>query len=248
VVVLAALWCGFAHADPPTVKDLYDIGQLHFDGGQYQLAIEAWKEALSRGPRAILFVKLADAHEELAEYTVAIDYLGQYREQAEEGERASIDERIAELHERVAALEAAPDPVVPDPVVPDPVVPDPAVPDDPVVLPQRSAAPVVVEGVLVGSAVTGIAVGSVFGLRAASARSDAMAVCVEARGGWVCPEDARDALARQRTASTMADVSFAIGGVAAVAATVNGLMLTNRSGRLRLGATLDGAHVSWTIR
>ncbi len=232
------LLTGAAHAQTPTVKDLFENGQLHFDGGQYELAIEAWQAAYDQSARPILLVKMADAWEALGDLTAAIDVLETYRDLADEAEVAPVNARIARLEAQLVKPVPQVDP-------PDPSPADPTPPPDPVVR-SRSKTPVVVEGILIGVAASGLGVGAGYGFRAKAARTQAMTFCVDGKGGLMCTDGADDALARDKSSSLAADAGFLVGGVAAVAATVNGLVLTRRASAIRVTPAPWGVGIQFT--
>jgi len=218
-----------AHAQSPTVKELFENGQLHFDGGQYELAVEAWQAAWEQSQRPILLVKMADAREAQGEVAAAIELLQTYREQAEEVEIEPLDERISSLE---AQLVDTPEPQPADPE-PEPVpAPTPA----PMPAPTPSKAPVIVEGILIGITAGGLGIGTGYGMRARAARTEAMTFCVDGPRGLVCDGAATDALSRDKASSITADIGFVIGGVAGAAATVNGVFLSQRTS-VRLSPT-----------
>ncbi len=211
---MATLWFSApALAQDPSVKDLYNNGQVHYDSGQYDLAIEAWAEAHRRSGRPILLMKMADACEAGGKHAQAVELLEKYRDEADESEVEGIDQRIEQLRALVSAPPVEPDPDPPpdpNPVV-DPVVAD--LPDPPAEASSEGPLP----SVLLGAGVLGLGTGVGFGLRAQAARAEAKGFCVGPDDDLMCSDEAQPALKRDRSSSTVADVGFIVGGAASVA-------------------------------
>ena len=242
-VALALLFAaGPALAEEPTLKELFENGQIHYDSGQYDLALEAWEEAFRQSNRTILLIKMADAYEAMGDLDQAIELLETYRESAEDAELASITARVENLKARRATVTAPREPEPRPEPAPDPITPEPE--PEPVV----DRRPLALDLSLGGLTVGGLALGTGAGFAALAARNKAMENCAEAGGSVVCTGGASDALARDRSTSLLSDVGFAIGGVAGVAWTVSAIAIKPKSSEVAWMPTPNGAVISWTPR
>lgn len=203
-------------SDPAEIErrgvELYENGAMLYDEGRYEDAIVAWTEGYRLTQRSGFLFNVANAQERLGDYQGAIDTLGRYRALAKTEERETLDRRIRNLEQRLAAAPApAPDGVqpVPAPGASDPLVRDPP----PGRAPDRRRW---VGGALVGGGAVGVGLGAAFALQSRAAGADVRALCVEgADGTTLCPATASDRLAANRRGAALADVGFALGAVLA---------------------------------
>lgn len=110
-------------------RELYELGASLYDGGRYELAIEAFREAHSLSGYPDLLFNIANAQERLGDLPGAIASLEAFRPDAPPEDWASIDGRIATLRNRVATAEAAAAAAaVPPPAAPEPTPLPPPLP------------------------------------------------------------------------------------------------------------------------
>lgn len=200
---------------------LFDNGAMLYEEGRYEDATAAWERAYALSPRPLLMFNIANAQERAGELDKAHDALNRYRAFAPAEERAVLDRRIRNLENRIAEEERQKVvPVVTQPVVtetprPPPPVSPPAPPPDPP--PERwklGLAPITLYSVGTASAVFG----TVFALRAKSARTEAQALCTTGDAVY-CPETARPVLKQDRVSSWLADGGFGLAIGCALAGT-----------------------------
>lgn len=216
-------------ADPTTPeaveargRELFENGAILYDEGRYEDAILAWQEGYRLTQRSGFLFNIANAQERIGDYEAAIDTLGRYRALAKAEERETLDRRIRNLEERLAAT-PAPRPVpAPVPVqLPDPV-PRPEPKGGP---PGRAVAGVS----LLGVGAVSLVAGGVFGLQSKAAGRDATALCGDGAAGLLCPQEAEPLLARNRRSALFADIGFSVGAVSAASGALL-LALPRRSG------------------
>lgn len=205
-------------------KELYENGAVLYDEGRYEDAIVAWQEAHRLSGRPALLFNIANAQERLGRWKDAYDTLNLYRAYAPAEEREALNRRIINLEGRIKEMEAqAAQPAAPTQPPPDTSV-TPSTPP-PTATPDKDPFPVAAVA-LYGLGAASLVTGTVFGLQARGARSDAASQCVDTgatddAGAPVvyCDAAAADPLARDRTASLVADICFAVGGLSLVGGT-----------------------------
>ena len=200
--------------DDERAKALYDEGTRLYEAGQYEEAVEVFQIAYGLSERPLLLFNLAHALERLGRWEEARDALQQYRAVAPESDWETLDSRIRELDERIAARPTAAES---ETVA---VVEEPG----------RSGPPVGAY-VLFGTGAAGIGAGAIFTAQALSARSDWQEACAD---GAACPAQAAEAWQRDNRASLVADIAWGIGAVGVVGGVV--LSLGSGSADLTLAA------------
>jgi len=215
-------------ADPNVerAKELYYQSLEYYQQARYDEAVEALREAYELAARPNLLYNVASPLERLGRWEEALDALKRYRPDAEPEELDAIDRRIANLELKVAqeradreALEAAK--------------------NQPPPVPERKGPPAAAWALL-GTGAVGIGSGTVFTIRALSARSQWTGQCTDG-DPRLCPAGAADAVRRDGSSSIIADISWVVG----VGATGAGLAIA-------LGGKKDpqpeGAGVSLAVR
>lgn len=221
-------------------RELYLRGDRSYAEGDYEGAIQAFRESYRLSGRPLLLYNLANAYERLGRYEEALSSLRAYAPHAGVEEESLIRRRIESLEQRAdeqrdadrrggesgdggetgvshangtgtGATTTAPPP-------PTPTRPPPS--DD-----GAAISPAV--WLLLGGSVA-VGAGVVFAALASAARDDAGAHCRDTASTRVCDVAAEDALARDRTYSILADVSFVL-GVGAAAAGIAWLVLDDSS-------------------
>jgi len=163
---------------------------------RYEEAVEALREAYELAPRAALLYNMATPLERLGRWNEALDALKGYRPSAKPEELDAIDRRITNLEMKVAQQRADREAVE-------------AAKNQPAVEPSRKGPPAGA-WVLLGTGAVGLGSGTVFTLRALSARSDWTGQCTDG-DARLCPASATDAVSRDRSSSLIADVSWVVG-------------------------------------
>jgi len=232
-------------------KELYQNGALLYEEGRYEDAIVAWQESYRLSGRAELLFNIANAQERLGHYQDALDTLSRYRAYAAADEREALDRRIRNLERRLEeqgttpATTTTPTTQPPTTTAPPPATttaPPPTTTTPPP--PEKSASKVrVLPIALYAVGAAGLGTGAVFGLQARGAREDALGLCVDTDAGLLCPDDAADALSKDRRSSLMADIGLGVGGAAIIGGTLSLLL-----GGSSVGADLGPGHAILTIR
>jgi tetratricopeptide (TPR) repeat protein len=191
-------------AEPPDAetdqeaREIYRQGDRLYAQGKYEHALEAFARSYRMSGRPRILVAMANAYERLGRYHTAARALERYAPDAPPEEEADVRERIRVLEERAAQQQAERER-------------------------RLAGAASQAEGsqqrrtgwLLVGSGSAVMGAGLIFGLIAIDANSDAGTLCREARdGATLCRPEAARYFERNRTFSTLADVSFGLGAVA----------------------------------
>ena len=197
-------------------RELYQNGAILYEEGRYDDAIAAWQEAYRLSEKPELLFNIANAQERSGHYEDALDTLSRYRAYAAADEREALDRRIRNLERRAeeaaaAAPTTAAPTTTPPPTAPPPVTPTPQPQPQP--LPSASGPRILPVSLLTVGAV-GLGAGALFGVQARAARVEASGLCVTGAAGTLCGSEAADALARDRSRSLLADVSFGVGAAA----------------------------------
>jgi tetratricopeptide (TPR) repeat protein len=201
--------------DPPTDPaeleargiELYENGATLYDEGRYEDAILAWQEGYRISQRPGFLYNIANAQERLGDYRAALDTLGRYRALARTDERETLDRRIRNLEERLAAQPA---PVPQSGSAPPEGPSRTRQPGGPAVRP-------IVAGSLVGVGAVGLVAGGVLGAQSRAAGAQASEVCREGQGGLLCPASAAPSLAANQRKALAADLGFGLGTAAGAA-------------------------------
>jgi len=186
---------------------LFDNGAMLFEEGRYEDAIAAWERAYALSPRPLLMFNIANAQERVGDLYEAHDALNRYRAFAPAEERTVLDRRIHNLEIRIAEEERRRAAPVAQPVItvqPPPPPPERA-PEPPRARWTLGVVPITLYSVGAVSAVFG----TVFALRAKSARTEAEALCTTGDAVY-CPETARSVLKQDRVSSWLADGGFGL--------------------------------------
>jgi iron complex outermembrane receptor protein len=211
VIVLCALAFGQepAAADDARARELYQNGAVLYEEGRYEDAIAAWEEAYRLSGRAALLYNMANAYERAGRWKEAMDSLQRYRAYASADERETLDRRIRNIDRRLEEQRSAS---------------SSSTTTQPTTQARRGEGSPWLGPVPIALGATGVVafgVGTVLGLRAEAARSEAAGVCV----GTVCPDSAATSLASDRGNALGADISFGV-GVAAIGIGITYVLLT----------------------
>jgi tetratricopeptide (TPR) repeat protein len=196
---------------------LYLDGDARYAEGDYEGARQRFEEAYRLSGRPALLFNIANALERMGRYEEALFHLRRYAASAPAELRERIDKRIAYLEERIARGEPAPgagsasaqQAAASDGLNPQADAGPSPTPEPP---PVDHTLRTVGYG-LAGVGVAGLVVGTVFALNFDSAKKDASGQCTSSEGSTLCPEAARDALARQDDRSLWADVTLGAGAL-----------------------------------
>ncbi len=209
-------------------RELYENGVDLYDEGRYDDAVAAWEESYRLSNKALLLYNIANAEERAGRYADAMDHLNRYRAFATADEREILDRRITNLERRIAETGGGPTTPVTATVAPTPTAPpstSPAASTTTTRAPKPDrAGPPLATWVLGGVGIGGLAVGTVFGLEAVGARSEAEGLCLSQGEETLCPDGASTAIRKDRTDSLVADISFGVGAASAVSAVVFALL------------------------
>jgi len=183
-------------SDLDRAKELSKKSTQLYAEARYEEAVDALREAYSLVPNAVLLYNIATPLERLGRWDEALEALKGYRPSAKPAELDAVDRRIANLELKVAQERADQEAV-----------------ENAKNAPPPSAArkgPPAGAWVLLGTGVAGLGSGTVFTLRALSARTEWTGQCTEG-DVRICPQGADAAVQRDRTSSIIADVSWVVG-------------------------------------
>ncbi len=250
VAMTCASLTSTAFAQSASPKELYDNGQLHYESGQFDLAIEAWTEAHRMSGRPILLIKLADAHEALGNQYEAIEFLESYIQSADPSEIEPVSARIERLRSQIMQAQPGPDSTdtADDPAPETPPSGTDGSSDPAPSTPDQTGNRLVHHLTLGTVSVTGLGVGTGFGLAALSHRRTALESCVTASNGALCTNGASESLQQDKSASTVADIGFIVGGGALLTWTIAELLHKKGPVNTQVSITHQGAALRWTIR
>ena len=201
-------------------EELYRNGERLYQEGSYESAILAFQESFDLSKEPQLLYNIGNAYERLGDFANSRRYLDQYRAFAPEKEREALSRRIQALDqrqrdkekkEREAAAAATSESPPAQPTQPQgatPAEPDKPAKKDPVFGP---AAIALTAGVAVG---LGLGIG--FGVKANSEKNEALGGCMDTGGSLYCSEASQAWLDKRKTSALVADVGFAVAGVAAI--------------------------------
>ncbi len=236
-LLLGSPLLGPAFADETTdarAKELYENGAELYDEGRYDDAVAAWEEAYRLSGRALLLYNIANAQERAGHYVEALEQLNRYRAFATADERDILDRRIRNLEKRIDESGGTPAPTTATPVSTTPTTTAPTT-TAPVTTaavttstaveekPERKGPPLPTY-ILGGVGVLGLASGAIFGLQATTARTEAEGFCQKTDEQKICPIEAQDAIARDKTDALIADISLGVGGAGIISAVIFALL------------------------
>lgn len=95
--------------DPDSVKQaraLFSQGVEHYDDGDYQLALDSFKEAYRLRPHPVVLVNIANCYDRLGRLSEAAYYFEKYLEKAESGasQRKEVEEALEQLYRKMGEL------------------------------------------------------------------------------------------------------------------------------------------------
>lgn len=195
-------------------RELYQNGRTLYEEGEYESAIMAFKQGYDLSKLPAFLYNIANAYERLGDFEQAIAYLNQYRALASADERETLERRIRAMEKRLAETPApAPEPES-APAAQGPATASGPAPTTSGPTPGTSSASASARGgvVLLGASGGLLATGAIFGVRASSAREEALGMCVEQGGGLLCPGTAATALRRETVSAVVADSALVLGG------------------------------------
>jgi len=202
-------------------EELFRNGERLYTEGSYESAILAFQESYELSKEPSLLYNIGNSYERLGDFANARRYLDQYRAFASEKEREPLGRRIQALDqrqrekeekERQAAAAAQNEPKD----EPQPVTPATSEPQkDSKPKKDRLFGPGAI--VLTAGVAVGLGLGVGFGVKASGEKKQALDGCQSgAEGPLFCSADSKDALARRKTSALIADIGFAVAGVAAI--------------------------------
>lgn len=235
-------------ARPPTpeedarARELFQLGDRLYQHGQYDAAIDAFREAWRLSHRPLMLFNLANAQERAGYLAEAVASLEGYVDHAPEDERIAVANRIAALRERLRDEAHPPEPVqVPvAPEDPPPEDPRPVAPPPTPLSPGPDLVPAAVTLALGGAfLVTGVA----FAAAALDARAQVDASCARTPDDrHLCPAEVEPRIADDALFSGLADGAF---GLAVVGAALGVYLLADAlsggSGESEASVAVGGA-------
>lgn len=221
-------------------RELYLRGDRLYAEGSYEEAIVALKEAYQLSHRPGLLYNIANALERLGRYEEALSYLNQYAPSAPEHQRHIVLKRIRSLELRAEEQRQEERGVAPP-------ARRSAEAESAASTPAKTDTTPLLGYAIGGAGLVAIGIGTVLGVSASSARSDAEKQCVDNGSDVLCPVSVRDDLSSADGRALGADIAWGL-GLAAVGVGVY-LVLdaggeSGASTALRSTATLGGAGVS----
>lgn len=244
-------------ANMKRAEELFRNGERLYTEGSYEPAILAFQESYELSKEPSLLYNIGNSYERLGDFANARRYLDQYRAFASEKEREPLARRIQALdqrqrekedRERKAAAEAQKEPAKePEPAVTPPSEPKPE--DKP--KKDRFYGPGAIA--LTVGVVAGLGLGVGFGVKASGEKKQALDGCASSGGSLFCSDASNDALGKRKTSALIADIGFAVAGVAAIGL-ITVLVLKARKGKSEQRAQLTptfgprGAGASFSLR
>lgn len=224
-------------------RQLFDNGKRLYLEGSYDPAIAAFNQAYALSGDPLLLYNIAQAYDRADRFDEAIEYFEYYRAFAPPDESEALGEKVDSLRRRKlkAAADAAEDDTEPTPTAPPPDATTPE-PSDPAPTPvddepdkPRVFGPAAIALTIVS--VAGLATGAGLGVTSRRRSDDADGKCNDSP--VLCPPEAESDLDASRNLGIGADVSFAIGAAAGVAAIV--IIAVNASKRRKSSGTAGDA-------
>jgi len=239
-------------------RRVFKEGDKLYAEGDYEGAVSAFEKAYELSHQAALKYNLANAYERLARYDEAYAALKEYEPHAPDDERDVVRRRLKKLKERAsqqerdktaqAAVKPAAEPAG-STASPEPPAAEPTGPASTAstAAPADGGSPPILGYALIGVGAVGIGVGSVFGIQALGARSDAEGMCSSGGGVKRCPSSAGDSLSANKRDAILADVGIGVGIVAAAVGTylvIKGHSKEAPSAQVQAGAGPHGGQIS----
>ena len=244
-------------ANMKRAEELFHNGERLYTEGSYEPAILAFQESYELSKEPSLLYNIGNSYERLGDFANARRYLDQYRAFASEKEREPLARRIQALdqrqrekedRERKAAADAQKEPAKdPQPLVTPPTEPNKE--DKP--KKDRFYGPGAIA--LTAGVVVGLGLGVGFGVKASGEKNKALDGCSDSGGTLFCSDASNDSLDKRKTSALIADIGFAVAGVAAIGL-ITVLVLKARKGksdqRAQLAPTFGprGAGASFSLR
>lgn len=214
------IWLALALAAEPSEADLEqafyleDSGEMLFDQGLYERAVDAWTRSIELSGREHLWAEIAEAEERLGRHLEAVSALQRYRAVAPEAEHDELDQRIERLQKLMfnEGMPSEPEEGA------EPDAPPPVPSEEPVdIAPRVRPLSVKLVGTAVGLgiAAAGIGTGLFVGELVSKKRDALTSRCVLIEEGLICPIQIEPELqvVRKRTAVADALVIVGIAGV-----------------------------------
>jgi len=225
-------------------RQAFDDGKKAYNVGEFEKAIDLWKQAYEYRDDPIFLYNIAQAYRQKGDPPKAIFFYRAYlRESPRAKNRADVEARITELQKLIDA-QPPPEPPKPEPEPPPPppvvVTPAPLPPpvDEPVVS-AHPGQPLVIGGLVTGGVgVAALATGVVFFLKSRSIASD---LEQQNRDGVPWTQALRDKESEGKRDSTLGAVGIAVG----TAAVLTGATLVWLGARKNAAA--HAAELSWRL-
>jgi tetratricopeptide (TPR) repeat protein len=228
-------------ANMKRAEELFRNGERLYTEGSYEPAILAFQESYELSKEPSLLYNIGNSYERLGDFANARRYLDQYRAFASEKEREPLARRIQALdqrqrekedRERKAAADAQKEPPKdPQPAVTTPTEPKP----DEKPKKDRFYGPGAIA--LTAGVVVGLGLGVGFGAKASGEKNKALDGCSSTGGTLFCSDAASDSLDKRKTSALIADIGFAVAGVAAIGL-ITVLVLKAKKGKTEQRAQL----------
>jgi hypothetical protein len=221
-------------ASDDAARAAYEQGEAAFGAGDYSGAIDAWERAWDLSGRPALLYNLALAAEAAGEFAQAIEYLDRYIDIGENVDLPALTEWIATLRSQIPAVlaegsggadggqtvaEAAAPPLAEGSgavegsgdAVAEPEDPGPDEPGEP-----RSRMFGAVEGSLTGLSASSLFAAVVLGASTRKLGARLEGRCAEDGGDWICSEDDRRDVDRERRLGIATDAAIGVGALSAL--------------------------------
>ena len=214
-------------------EELFRNGERLYTEGSYEPAILAFQESYELSKEPSLLYNIGNSYERLGDFANARRYLDQYRAFASEKQREPLARRIQALDQRQREKEdkerkAAEEAQKNGNKEPQPVATPTAPKDEPKPKKDRFYGPGAIA--LTAGVVVGLGLGVGFGAKASGEKKKALDNCADTEGTLFCSQDSSDLLAKRKTSALLADVGFAVAGLAAVGL-ITVLVLKARKGK-----------------
>ena len=237
-------------------EELFRNGERLYTEGSYEPAILAFQESYELSKEPSLLYNIGNSYERLGDFANARRYLDQYRAFASEKEREPLARRIQALDQRQREKEdkerkAAEEAQKNGNKEPQPVATPTAPKDEPKPKKDRFYGPGAIA--LTAGVVVGLGLGVGFGVKASGEKNKALDGCSDSGGTLFCSDASNDSLDKRKTSALIADIGFAVAGVAAIGL-ITVLVLKARKGksdqRAQLAPTFGprGAGASFSLR
>ncbi len=206
----------FTEEEVDTLRRIYAKAEAAFEVGSYSAAAKSFEEAYALSGDPDLLFNVVVCHDRLGAFAEALETLDRYEAVAPASEAAQIADRRRSLEARLErSMNEADDPSDP----PQAQTAPPRQPPEPPPRPEPAEEDRVMSPAtwaLLGVAVASIGAGT--GLAIAAQNRRDQADCVTSSGSTLCTSRGASDAERSRRFALTADISFAVGGLAAVAA------------------------------